>query len=299
MNALSHPAAPLPPTGGWLRQTWRLTGWNLRLIRRRWMTVILLGILLIGYALVLGLGYLAASAGGDAGAGIGRILAFPNSLALAGGYMTTLGVLLAAILAGTFIGAEYTHKTHILPLLRGESHAQIVTAQAGALAIVALLTVALMLGLSAITGVLLGPVLGHAVTSIDGAGAVEVIEYWLALSLNVFGFMLVAVFMATLGRSAASGVALSIGYIVVENLLNEILPFIAAGSIGTVISRLPNAFIGNNLGAVVQHVSKDPLVLTSAEPSIGLTQSLVVTGVYVVVLIGGSYLLSRLHDATD
>src|SRR5579884_805618 len=136
------------------------TGVNLFLARRRTMTLILLGILLLLFAVEVGFASLIynslQNAAQGTGAGptsprerasldvalklYGGFLTFPTSLGLAGGFTGFIGALLFAILAGTIVGSEYGYGTLRMPLARGLARGTIVAGQVMGLAVMSLVT---------------------------------------------------------------------------------------------------------------------------------------------------------------
>ncbi len=210
-------------TPGPVEETLRLGMWNVFLAWRRTMSKVLLGLLLGAYALLvlsLLLLYALAVANSDEVTGVRAILTFPTSLALPGALVRYLAPIFAAILAGALVGGEYAFGTYRLSLARGNSRAQVLGGQILAMAFIALIVSALMLALGLLVGVTLGPLLGSDLVIPYPDGWVQILWYWLALSLNIWGYMLVALFFATWGRSAAAGIGGALGVFIVETRAN-------------------------------------------------------------------------------
>jgi len=313
---------------------WTLIRVNLYLTRRRAMSKVLLAILLGLFAVIVGflvLGFYSVSntpttsfsSCGPREAqcqpesqaqleqrkqtavdSIRATMTFPTSLAISGGYTGFVGALLIAILGGTLVGSEYGIGTVRLSLSRGLARSQILLAQVSALALVALGTVFSMLVIGALVGVTLGPALGATLPSLTAEGVRELLVFGLALSLQLGVYAFVALFFATLGRSAAAGIGAAIGLLFLEfvatNIVFPIVGALLTGDWGVRIQHVPDWFLGNNVGALTAHAGEAPIGLTQVSAStLDLTHAALVVAAYVVALIGGSYALFRVRDVTD
>ncbi len=333
-------------SSGWLSHTWRLTRWNLKLARRRLMSKILLAILLAGFLLVIGgllLSYLAVSSFSSANLAAGcptpaatdqpgsvppgcdpasiqrqqqqlqsaadgtrQLLTFPSVLGPTGGYIGFMGVILVCILAGALIGNEYSFGTQHLALSRGVSRAQVLAGQVGALAILALATPGAMLILGALVGLTLGPLLGGSIPAIPPTGLLQLLGFWLVLSLQLFAYSSIALLLATLGRSTAAGIAGSLGYLLFETIALSIISLIALALTGTgfdkVLAHLQDVFLGPNISGLLSGVNYSPLDLGGsgelASGGIAPMQGLSVALLYCILLVGLSYWALRTRDVT-
>jgi ABC-type transport system involved in multi-copper enzyme maturation permease subunit len=308
IGMLANPAAQTATARNWLLETWRLTIFNLYLAWRRIMSKVLLGLFCGAYVLVLVIvlliyaGTVASHAdGADA---IRDLVTFPTSLIIPGYVIRMIGPLLICILAGTLIGSEYGFGTYRLSLSRGMSRAQVLAAQVATLALLALLVAGGLLLLGTLVGVTLGPLLGSDLLIPDLLGALQIVLFWLALSLNLFVYMLVAHLFATVGRSAVAGVGGALGLILVELVVTIVLSAVALfvatrnPAAGQALATATTLLPGNSLGALVQYAGQAPIQLTSGT-SESLVQALLVPLIYCALLITGSYLLFRLRDVTD
>jgi ABC-type transport system involved in multi-copper enzyme maturation permease subunit len=186
--------------------------------------------------------------------------------------------------------------------------------QVGALGILALAVAAFMLILGALIGLALGPALGASLPAIPGGGLLQLVEFWLVLSLHLFAYALVALLLATLGSSTAAGIAGSLGYLIFETIALPIVVIIAGALIGSTLSNvlqyIPNFFLGPNLDGLMNGVNQSPFDLgggsssgSGSESAIvqgGITplQGLLVALLYCVVLVGVSYWVLRKRDVT-
>lgn len=299
----------------WLAETWRLVKWDVFMVRRRTLAKVLLGILLGFYAAVLGIVLIINATAGDAATqqGTRDLLTFPNTLLVAGIYVSRIGPLLLCILAGALVGSEYNFGTLRLVLSRGTSRAQLLAAQVVTLALLALGTVGGMLLLSALVGVTLGPLLGGSLAALPAGGTEEILLYWLALSLQFFAYTLIALFFATLGRSIVAGIAFSLGYLFLEGIIVAI--FVVTGTalhsdLGIKLTHVPDWLIGINTTGLIDQVGSSPLGFSllglsgnsgvsnpSAALPVGHTLPIIL--IYCAAFVGVSYWLLRRRDVTD
>jgi ABC-type transport system involved in multi-copper enzyme maturation permease subunit len=308
IGMLANPAAQTTMGRGWLLETWRLAVFNLYLAWRRFMSKVLLTVFCSAFALamviVLLIYALAVASHSDGADAMRDLVTFPTSLIIPGYVIRLLGPLLICILVGTLIGGEYGFGTYRLSLSRGMSRAQVLTAQVVMLALLALGVAGGLLVVGMLVGVTLGPLLGSDLFIPDLAGVLQIVLFWLALALNLLLYMLVALFFATLGRSAAVGVGGALGLILVEFVVN-----LALGAVilvvatrnpvaARVLSGATTLLPGNSLGALVNYAGMGPIHLTSGT-SVSLAQALLVPLLYGALLIAGSFLLFRLRDMTD
>jgi ABC-type transport system involved in multi-copper enzyme maturation permease subunit len=230
-------------------------------------------------------------------------LTFPTSLGSAGGYAQFMGLILLAILAGALVGGEYAYGTQRLAFARGAGRGQVLAAQTGALAVLALVTAALTLLLGVLSGVTVGPAVGGTVSGLTAAGVGEVLLYWLVISLVLFAGMLIALFTATLGRSTAAGIGGALGYQLLQLIGAGLLGALGGsipGDTGTWLTRSQFLFIGPSASLVLGRVAHAPLALVGDDgtgpvaPGVAFA---VLVG-YCVLMVGLSYLLVRQRDVT-
>ncbi|WIG58725.1 MAG: hypothetical protein OJF49_001471 [Ktedonobacterales bacterium] len=228
---------------------------------------------------------------------------FPNSLALAGGYTTFIGLILLTILAGAVVGGEYGTGTIRLWFSRGVGRGQLVAAQVIALVLLALLISAVMLALGALVGVTIGPLLGGTLAALPAGSIGEILLYWLAIALTLFAYAVIAFFMATLGRSTAAGIAVPLGFFLFEVIVGPILVAIGMlfqGTTGEIVRHIPDWFLSPNTSYLVSRASESPIALNSVEGNtLGLPHALFVVALYCVALIVLGLVLTQRRDVTD
>ena len=329
---IAPPLVPSPrATGDWLVITWRLTQWNLFQVWRRVLTKVLLGILLGIFVLeevALVLGYVLGGGATDDPIGIqARLqLTFPLSISLAANYASLMGVVCVSIIAGALVGGEYGFSTQRLALSRGVSRTQALAAQIGALALLAAGVAAGMMLLGALVGVTVGPLLGGSPDPMSLNAIPQLLGFWAANALRMFVYSLIALFLATLGRSSAAGIGGALGFMIFEVIVGTILtgivtlqrafetrggelPNAPAGTTTQVLHVLLNALLKTNADALGAAAQLGPLNLTGdttisrlvnqfLTPPDGL-QALLVLCLYAVLLAGGTYLLVQKRDVRD
>jgi ABC-type transport system involved in multi-copper enzyme maturation permease subunit len=318
-------------TGDWFVIAWRLVQWNLFQVWRRVLTKVLLGILLGVFVLEVAVLVFAsaasdASTSGSLGAIARAQLTFPLSISLTASYAGLMGVVLLSIIAGALVGGEYGFSTQRLALSRGVSRAQALAAQVGALAILAGGVVAALMALGALIGVTIGPALGGTPGAFSVGALPQLVSFWAATTLRLLVYSLIALFLATLGRSTAAGVGGALGFMVVEVIVSNVLLAIItfqrvvetrggqvltapAGPTTQVLIGVLNGFVKTNADALGAAAQLGPLNLTGdttisrlvgqllAPP--GTLQALLVLGLYAAALIGGSFLLVQRRDVRD
>jgi ABC-type transport system involved in multi-copper enzyme maturation permease subunit len=311
-----------------LRQTWWLVRVNLFLARRRVMSKVLGALLIFFYLLIAGfvtLAYFSVKASPTTCPpqatgcppphqlaalrqqqliAISNAVTFPHAFSVTGAYTQFMGVLIICIMVGALVGGEYGFGTHRLSLPRGLSRLQVLGGQVLASAIMALLiTVGLFL-LGALMGLTLGPALGGNVQGLTLEGVRELTVYCLAVALYLFGYAMFAVLFATLGRSAAAGIAGAIGLLflefVVVNIVFPILAQILSGDTAEKVAHIPDWLPGPNFGALVTHAGEAPVAFSrGGQAGLDLTHAALMTALYIAVCLVGSYALFRSRDVTD
>lgn len=288
----------------WLTESWRLASWYLFLARRRLMTLIMLIIFVVGYLLIIGITVLIYTVSTKVAAdAISSTLTFPGTLTMITGYLGLLGPILLAILAAGLVGSEYGYGIQRQLLSRGMGRAQVMTAQLVAMAIIALVMAAFTLLLGALVGVILGPILGISIHALSASGWLGLILFWLTNSLRLFVYMLIAVFLATLGRSIVSGLAFTLGIILLEGVLTTVLSFVAfdfrGKQLGDIINQIANWFPSNSSTTINNAASQVMLSSGRSIAAATLWQAIAAVAIYCVVLIAGSYLIYCSRDSVE
>lgn len=341
ISTLEVAATPAASAGEWPIQTLRVARWLLYTVRRRAMGKVIFGLLVGSLVLVTAVQALfyvialnAVPQGGScisqdggppvcqpltpdqihaaqqaAAKSVAMSMTFPQTLTIVEVLVSLIGVIVLTTLAGALVGGEYGHGTVRVVLSRGVGRAQLIAAQAIALAALSLLAAAVMMLIGILVGFTLGPALGGTLPAYASGVPVELLQTWLALALNLFGYSAIALFFATLGRSTAAGIGFALGFFVAEYVLEGILATVSAifqatqPNTAEFIRHIPDWFLGPNVGYIVQQASLSPLAITpgggQGSSPFGMGHALLVALLYLVLTIVGSYLLTRKRDITD
>lgn len=312
------PAAPGPlpgeglsPPAPWPLHLAYLVRWEMILLWRRRLVLVLGIILVVGYLLALA-GLLlvnhAASQQTNSANALGSIIGLPGALTPVAVYASRVLPLMFCILAGAFVGGEFGFSTLRLVLMRGTTRLQLVLAQVATLAIYALLAVALMLLLGLLSGSLFGLLLGISPSSSAGVSG-EVANYGLAMALSLLLYALLAFFFSVLGRSVAVGIGVGLGALFIEgNVLDGIFYLIGTipnSPVASFFGHIPEWLPVENTSLLMAHAGASPLTLdplNAVSPyfdKVDSTHALLVTVVYCVVFVGLSYLLLRQRDVRE
>jgi ABC-type transport system involved in multi-copper enzyme maturation permease subunit len=121
--------------------------------------------------------------------------------------------------------------------------------------------------------------------------------------LNLFIYAAIAVCLSTLGRATAAGVAGTLIWWVLENILSGILYLLSTafdqGSVGAFLKAIPDYFIYNNLSALAQNQHQYLLSDNTPPSQISDVQALAVLAVYLVLLIGITWWVNEQRDVTN
>ncbi len=306
--------------GSILTHTWRLVFWELFLARRRAMSKVLAGFLLGGYALVIVVTLLVYTSNAAAGQAstiseLQQSVTFPGSISQMNSYVGFMGLLLSVILTGALIGGEYSYSTQRLAFSRGVGRGQMLAVQVSAVAIIALVTTAVMFVLAAIVGFTIGPAIGGTPTALSSSGFVGLLLVWLVTSATIFMYSLIAFFFATLGRSVAAGIGFGLGFWLFEVIVTGILTAIEISLVGFQayadgvrdwVGHITDWFVSTNTAALSSAANAQFMPSASSAVTTGVltvvpsvAHAVVVLVVYAALLIGLSYLLLRTRDVTD
>ena len=326
--------APAPrATGDWLLHTARLVQWNLFQVWRRLLTKVLLSILLGVFLLyIAGLILIVAivqGQGPDAATAtefLRPLITFPQSIATGTGYISFMGVVMVSILVGALVVGEYANSTQRLALSRGVGRGQALTAQVAAAAALALIAVGGIMLLGLLIGISAGPALGGTPDTLSFSGAGQLLTFWATISLRLFDYSLIALFLATLGRSAIAGIGGALGFMFVESILAPGLtvaigvqrladtlggqrPDAPLGNVTRTLTIILNSLLKTNADALGQAAQLGPLNITPSTDTSRLQnllvapppawQALLVMLIYAIVLVGLSHWLVHARDVTD
>lgn len=294
----------------------RLTGMELYKLRCRTMSKVL-GIISIASVFVV---FLLAALITDVtvnnsttqGATRPALEILPLSMYLALQVALILGQVLLVILVGVIVGGEYGVGTIRLMFTRGPSRTQFLIGKIGAAISCIVLGVLVITVLGIVLGVLLGFLfnLPATYTFFNAAWLGHAILYLLISMLGLFVDTMLALFLATIGRSTAAGIAGALVWILLgEPVLGAICSIVAtttSGATATFFRAVPDYFIGNNITALQQKQNmavfgSDFAQFLARGNAIVLSDAhaLLVLAGYLIVFIGIAWWVNERRDVTN
>jgi ABC-2 type transport system permease protein len=274
----------------------RLVGGELLKIRRQpanwWLALIVLGAVMLVALLSSGGGHQA----GDPG-GIARAVLDPLAVTVQIG----VGIPLL-ILSVRVVGQEYQLGTVRVLVARGTGRVRLLLAKLTALGIVAAAAAVLTGAVTAGALWMVEPEAVQAAAAAASANSRDAGLNLVAVGLSLAACVLLGVFVATLGRSVAFGLALALVWFPVENVALLVLPAL------TVFTRMPlwdglsPYLLGGNLNTMVQALEPERRAvafLVSPEPQVDGRHALLVVAAYLAVFLAASLLLTWQRDIRD
>ena len=221
---------------------------------------------------------------------------FPGAFATIFTWAQRIGVILLIILAASVVGNEYRWGTVKGILTRTGNRYHYLAAKVIALLIVALLGMVICLIIGAILGSYTTIELDGGISwdflSISFVGSLAKMFGWTALSLLVY--ILLAIFLAVLGRSSALGIGGGIGYyFIVEQIIVAILLMQRESW----LSKVPQYMLGQNVEAL-KSFSHFGLIGFSPSELPSALHAIVTLVIYCLVFVAISLYLFRQRDLT-
>lgn len=290
----------------------RLIGMELYKLRRRMMSkvVSIISILAVVLAFLL-IGLTAVLTENNTGSHtLSQLL--PLSLYLAVQIAFTLGQFLIVILVGTIVGGEYGAGTVRLMFTRGPTRTQFLISKIGAAIICIVIGVLGMTLLGILLGQLLNPII-RASPNFDFFNAVwlaHALFYLLITMLGLFVYAMMALFLATLGRSTVAGIAGALVWnFLVESVLKIVCAAVAANTQGITADffrAVPDYLISNNIAALQQNQALG-LLGDGSSQSLGLNNpatlsdlhALLVLAAYLILFIALACWVNERRDITN
>jgi ABC-type transport system involved in multi-copper enzyme maturation permease subunit len=118
--------------------------------------------------------------------------------------------------------------------------------------------------------------------------------------LDWFIYATIAIFFGTLGRSTVAGIVGALTWLFVEPILGSILKLVGTfsqGPFGNFLKAIPDYFIGNNTGALLQNQGQ--YIFGGSGSSLSNLHALVVLAVYLAAFIGLSWWINEHRDVTN
>lgn len=233
---------------------------------------------------------------------ISQPLRLPHSLFFAVLVALNPSTILIIILMGAIAGGEFSIGTARLIFTRGPTRTQFLLAKLG-LAIICSAT-----GL--LTMVLLGILFGALLNLASGipqnfdffsaAWIGHAVLYLLVALLNWFIYAAMAISFGTLGRSTVAGITGALIWFLLEPVVGLTLSLVGAysrGPFGDLLRAIPDYFIGNNIGALLQNQAQ--YVFGGSPASLSNLHALIVLVVYLAVFIGLALWINERRDVTN
>lgn len=327
-NPPGHPDAGTPAEANsvmmgrqdYLSVLLRLTGMELYKLRNRAMSVVLgtIGVLAIVMAFLLitllAVIFLGSSATQQEVSSISQLLRLPDSLYVVVFvlFTLTLGPVLIFILVGAMVGGEYGIGTIRLLFTRSPARWQFLVAKMlTAITCIAIGVVAITL-VGLLVGQLLNFITGVAPTFdfFSAAWLGYALLYLLSTMFCLFVYAMMALFIATLGRSTAAGIAGAlIWFFVAEPVVKLVCSISATASKGItadIARSIPDYLISNNIAALLANQNESLfgtriasfLALFGSSPLSNLHALLVLVG-YLILFTGLAWLINEYRDITN
>src|SRR5438876_4606304 len=290
----------------------RLTEMELYKIRRRTMSKVLSSISIIATLSLFGLIALAAFLAINNGTSPENVrnfteaLRLPRSLVLIEQLLLTLGQILIIILVSTIVGGEYNSGTIRLMLTRGPSRTQFLLSKVGAAITCIGFGVVAITVLGVLTGLLLNLATGVAPDFVffSATWSVHVLLYLLIIILGLFTYGMMALFLSTLGRATATGLA---GVLTWSFLIEPVIEVISnfgrniSGPTGSFFQSLPDYLIGTNISALLGNQSQYVFPTSSVAQIAPVSDlhALFVLAAYIVIFIGLAWWITMRRDVTN
>jgi len=281
-------------------------------IRRRTMSKVLSSISIIATLSLFGLIALAAFLAINNGTSPENVrnfteaLRLPRSLVLIEQLLLTLGQILIIILVSTIVGGEYNSGTIRLMLTRGPSRTQFLLSKVGAAITCIGLGVVAITVLGVLTGLLLNLATGVAPDFVffSATWSVHVLLYLLIIILGLFTYGMMALFLSTLGRATATGLA---GVLTWSFLIEPVIEVISnfgrniSGPTGSFFQSLPDYLIGTNISALLGNQSQYVFPTSSVAQIAPVSDlhALLVLAAYIVIFIGLAWWITMHRDVTN
>lgn len=237
-------------------------------------------------------------------------LRLPNALLLSVSVINFVGTISLIIITGSIVGGEYGLGTIRLMLTRGPTRTQFLLAKVGTVIICVLTTLFLLILVGIIVGALLNLTTGIAVnfSFFTGEWLVHAIAYVLIATLGLSVYAMIALCLATLGKTTTAGIAGALIWWFLESVLGAVLTgigFLNQGPVGDFLAAIPDYFIGNNIAALYDHQS--PYLMngvTQADSiinphAISDMHAILVLMIYFVVFIGVAWWVNQQRDITN
>lgn len=229
-------------------------------------------------------------------------LRLPTSLNIVVQFALSAGTILIIILIGAIAGGEFSIGTVRLMYTRGPTRSQFLLAKVGTAAICAAIGILAMSIIGILTGQALNAFSGltQDFDFFSAGWVAHTMFYLLIAMLDWFMFAIIAIFFGTLGRSTVAGIVGALTWLFIEPILGSILKLagtFSQGPIGNFLKAIPDYFIGNNIGALLQNQGQ--YLFGGNGSSLSNLHAFVVLAVYMIVFVGLAWRINERRDVTN
>lgn len=228
-------------------------------------------------------------------------LRLPESLFTSNQIIQGLGLVLLVIVAGTIVGGEYGIGTIRVLYTRGPTRTQFLLAKALALLTCALGGTIILSLLGVLLGALLNLVLGQPMNFdfLTGPHLLHLAAYLGIVALGLLIYALIALFISTLGKTTAAGLAGALLWWGLESIMGGIfllLSSITKGPFSSILKAVPDYFIGNNINVLLANQTH---YLEGSAGTGNDLRAILVLLAYIIVFFGGAGLINGRRDVTN
>jgi len=238
----------------------------------------------------------------DALLGVSAPLRLPLSLNIIVQFVLSAGTILIIILIGATAGGEYSIGTVRLLFTRGPTRTQFLLSKLGATIICIAIGILTMSIVGILTGQALNLLSGIAQSFgfLSAAWVAHTMLYLLITMLDWFMYAAIAIFFGILGRSTVAGIVGAMTWLFVEPILGGVLRLAGSFSNGPFVDFLksiPDYFIGNNIGALLQNQGQ--YIFGGSGSTLSNLHALIVLAVYLIAFIGLAWRFNERRDVTN
>jgi ABC-type transport system involved in multi-copper enzyme maturation permease subunit len=231
------------------------------------------------------------------------LLRLPGSFLTSSHIIQGLGFVLLIILSSTIVGGEYGTGTIRLLYTRGPTRTQFLLAKTLCLLTCAAVGSIILSLLGILVGALLNFILGQSADFgyLTGEHLLHGAAYLGIVVLGLLIYALIALFISTLGKTIAAGLAGALLWWIMESVLGHLLPLLSnfiTGPLSNILKAVPDYFVGNNISVLLN--DQGQYLQTGSTPGTGdPLHAVLVLLAYVIVLIGGACLINARRDVVN
>ncbi len=233
---------------------------------------------------------------------ISEPLRLPSSLNISMQFALSADTILIILLIGAIAGGEFSVGTVRLIYTRGPTRTQFLLAKVGAAIVCIALGILAMSIIGVLTGQALNPLssIPQDFSFLSGSWVGHTILYLLIAMLDWFMYAAIAIFFGILGRSTVAGIVGALTWFFVEPIVGGVLKLAGTfshGPFGDFLKAVPDYFIGNNIGALLQN--QEQYIFGGSSSSLSDLHALIVLAVYLIVLVGLAWRINKRRDVTN